>query len=262
MRVIAHRGANKEALENSWRAFELAIDAGASRIELDVQLTQDGHAIINHDDSLAQTTGKHIFISRSTRAELSKLKLLNGEPIPFLDEAVERLLDRTELNIEIKGPSEALAASVCKLVGNHALREKIVISSFCIEPLRWIAKNHNELTRACLWGWDTFSWPFFAHSAPQIFMYETDSRVIHPEAKLVSDNLMDQAEMRGWEVNAWVPMVGEEDDREGLWSILQTYGIDGLCTNYPRQLCEWLEETAAEHDHLFAQASDDADARV
>ncbi len=57
MLVIAHRGANKEALENSWTAFAKAIDAGATRIELDVQLSRDGHAVIMHDDHMLRTTG-------------------------------------------------------------------------------------------------------------------------------------------------------------------------------------------------------------
>ena len=68
---------------------------------------------------------------------------------------------------------------------------------------------------------------------------------------------MDQARMRGWEVNAWVPMIGEEEDREGLWSVLQTLGIDGLCTNYPRQLKEWLSEAQGDYDLYFESQETD-----
>lgn len=247
MQVIAHRGANKEALENSWSAFERAIEGRSLRIELDVQLSRDGHAVVNHDDSLKKTAGLDKLISTLDRVELAKLKLSNGEPIPFLDEVVERLLPRVELNIEIKGTSEVLAARVVDLVGQHARREQVIVSCFQTEPLVWIARHAPEVRRACLWNMqDTFSWPFFANLAPQVFLERCSTNILHPHVGLVDANLMDQAAARGWQVYAWVEMVGEEDGREGLWSSMKAVGLHGLCTNYPRQLRTWLEEAEAE----------------
>lgn len=244
MLVIAHRGANREALENSWKAFDLAVAIGAQRIELDVQLSKDGHAVIMHDDSLARTTGRRAFISQMTRPELEKVKLTNGEPLPFLDQVIERLLPEIELNIEIKGHSEQLAEAVGDLVKAHPLREKIIVSCFHPEPLVWFRQNCPEIARACLWSIDTFSWPFFADLAPSVFLEKCGTNILHPHAGLVNENLMDQARARGWIVYAWMPMAWEEDDREGLWTALKTVGLDGLCTNHPRQLKSWLEEAA------------------
>lgn len=244
MLVIAHRGANREAVENSWDAFEKAIAGGATRIELDVQLSRDGHAVVMHDDSLVRTTGVDARISALTRAELARLRLTNGEPLPFLDEVVERLLPRVELNIEIKGASEALAKVVAGLVAHHPRREGIIVSCFQQEPLVWLRRHAPEVRRACLWGMDTFQWPFFATLAPQVFLEKAGTDVLHPQVDLVTPNLMDQAEARRWSVYAWVPMAGEEHDREGLWAVLKTFGLHGLCTNYPRQLRSWLEDSA------------------
>jgi glycerophosphoryl diester phosphodiesterase len=242
MLVIAHRGANREATENSWSAFERAIDAKAERIELDVQLSKDGHAVIMHDDELLRMTGFDGRISRLTRPELQKLRLANGEPLPFLDEVVERLLPRIELNIEIKGTSEALAAVVGDLVAHHPRREAVIVSCFMAEPLVWLRRHAPEIRRACLWSIDTFQWPFFATLAPQVFLEKAGTNVLHPHAGLVTENLMDQARSRGWLVYAWSAMAGEEQDREGLWTALKTFGLHGLCTNYPRQLRSWLED--------------------
>ena len=47
--VIAHRGASGLAPENTLAAFRRAIELGADGIELDVQLTRDGHAVVHHD---------------------------------------------------------------------------------------------------------------------------------------------------------------------------------------------------------------------
>jgi len=250
MLVIAHRGANKEALENSWSAFAKAVECGAQRIELDVQLSKDGHAAIMHDDDMFKTTGQHVHISRLERSELRTIKLRNGEPLPFLDEVVERLLPQIELNIEIKGESEQLAAVVANLVAKNPRRERVIVSCFQAPPLVWLRRNAPEVQRACLWSLDTYSWPFFATLAPTVFLEIAGTNILHPHTSLVDYNLMDQAAARNWRVYAWAEMVGEDHDREGLWTTLKTFGLHGLCTNYPRELTQWLKESAA-YDQLI-----------
>ena len=53
---LAHRGASYYAPENTLPAFYLAAEMGADGIELDVQLSKDGEAVIIHNDSLNNTT--------------------------------------------------------------------------------------------------------------------------------------------------------------------------------------------------------------
>ena len=52
MLVIAHRGARAFAPENTIEAIEKAAQAGADAVEIDVQLSADGHVLVFHDDSL------------------------------------------------------------------------------------------------------------------------------------------------------------------------------------------------------------------
>lgn len=252
MLVIAHRGANREAVENSCTAFDLAIAGGAQRLELDVHLSRDGHAVIMHDDRFGATVeakAKGLVISQLDRGDIERLCLKNGEPIPFLDQVIDRYLGRVELNIEIKGPSTALAAAVAAQVARHPRREAVIVSCFHAPPLVWLRQHAPAIRRACLWSSDTFSWPYFAILAPTVFLDQAGTNILHPRADLVDENLMDQANARGWLVYAWVPMAGEERDREGLWSAMKTLGLHGLCTNYPRQLHSWLEEAAIDEQH-------------
>jgi glycerophosphoryl diester phosphodiesterase len=58
---------------------------------------------------------------------------------------------------------------------------------------------------------------------------------------LVTEKVMDQARARGWQVYTWAPMVGEDRDRESWWVTLKSLGVDGHCTNYPREFRSWLE---------------------
>jgi len=242
MLVIAHRGANKEALENSWDAFQKAIEGGAARIELDIRLSADGHGVVIHDDRLARVIGRPGRISRMTRPEITKLRLSNGEKIPFLDEVITELLPKIELNIELKGNSPALASLCGKLVMASSWRERVIVSAFEPDPLTTLLEEWPEVKRACLWGIDTFRWPFFANYAPPVFLGNCRTNILHPHVGLIDENLMDQARARGWVIYGWAPMIGEDADREGIWANLKRLGVDGLCTNYPRQLSAWLEE--------------------
>ncbi len=178
MLVIAHRGNNKEALENSRDAYEKAIACGARRIELDVQLTRDGHAVINHDDSLFHTTGKHLYCSQLDRKQLSAIQLHNGEALPFLDEVIERFLPRIELNIEIKGNNPRLASATSKVLKGNPYREKLIISCFSPEPLLYMRDHDSDLKRACLVGDDAVPWPFFSHLSILNFMHMVSATII------------------------------------------------------------------------------------
>ena len=54
--IIAHRGASSYAPENTIAAFDLALQMGASHLELDVHLSRDGSLVIIHDDVVDRTT--------------------------------------------------------------------------------------------------------------------------------------------------------------------------------------------------------------
>ncbi len=73
---IAHRGlwTPDGAPENSLAAFQAACAAGYG-IELDVQLTADGEAMVFHDDNLERMTGAEARLRDRTAADLRELRL-------------------------------------------------------------------------------------------------------------------------------------------------------------------------------------------
>jgi len=110
MEVIAHRGASLRAPENTLRAFELAIEEGADRIELDLQRSADGQIFVCHDVSLKRLTGVDAWACDLTLQDLQSLAVLpevhEANPadshIPSLAQVVDQVADRCPLYCEIK----------------------------------------------------------------------------------------------------------------------------------------------------------------
>ena len=50
--LLGHRGASKDAPENTVTAFELALSQGCDGVEFDVRRTSDGQLVICHDAAL------------------------------------------------------------------------------------------------------------------------------------------------------------------------------------------------------------------
>lgn len=71
--VIAHRGASGLAPENTVAAFKLAWALGADGVEMDVQLTADGHPVVIHDSRVNRTTNGAGAVSRLTLDQLQSL---------------------------------------------------------------------------------------------------------------------------------------------------------------------------------------------
>jgi glycerophosphoryl diester phosphodiesterase len=102
---IAHRALHDVAQgrpENSRAAVSAAIAAGYA-IEIDVQLSSDGLAIVFHDEDLDRLTAESGPIAGRDAAALAQIPLLHGnETIPTLPEILALIDGRVPLLIEIK----------------------------------------------------------------------------------------------------------------------------------------------------------------
>lgn len=130
MELIAHRGASFDAPENSLEAFDLAIEQGATRLELDIQLTRDGHPVVNHDDSTERTGDRALTIAYSTLDEVREIRLANGEPIPTFEELCAHVAGRAELDVELKATDPRVAEGILSTMRRYDLLDRGLISSF------------------------------------------------------------------------------------------------------------------------------------
>src|SRR6185369_848081 len=71
--LIAHRGASRDAPENTLAAFRLAWQQGADGIEADFRLTRDGRVVCLHDASTGRTAGVDLAVAEASLEELKRL---------------------------------------------------------------------------------------------------------------------------------------------------------------------------------------------
>jgi glycerophosphoryl diester phosphodiesterase len=110
---IAHRALHDVTAgrpENSLAAIRAARDSGYG-IEIDVQLSRDGCAMVFHDYDLARLTGEQGALGQRSAAELGEILLKGGnEPIPTLAQVVKTVAGRVPLLVEIKDQDGAMGA--------------------------------------------------------------------------------------------------------------------------------------------------------
>lgn len=241
MIVIAHRGANREAPENSRKAFDLAVECGAHRLEIDVWLSKDHVPFVVHDKDLERSCGMRGLIAETDSDLVKKLRLKNGEALPLLGDILEEYLPKIEINIELKGTDTQLAKVVSKILEANKWLERITLSAFSYEMLQAASTWMPKIKRACLTAPSSIYWPYFVEASPVCFAQFCNTPIVHPEVSQVGESFMEQAFVRGWTVYPWVPLDGEESDKELLWMKMYDLGVHGLCTNYPRELVIWLK---------------------
>ncbi len=112
---IAHRAYHDKTAgrpENSLAAVRAAVDAGYG-IEIDLQLSSDGVAMVFHDYELGRLTESSGPLATRTAAELGGIALRHGsEGIPTLTHVLDTIAGRVPLLIEIKDQDGALGPNI------------------------------------------------------------------------------------------------------------------------------------------------------
>jgi glycerophosphoryl diester phosphodiesterase len=154
---IAHRGLHDAAggvPENSRAAFATAVEAGYG-VELDVQPSAEGEAMVFHDDALARMTGAAGRVWERRASELAALRLAgDGETMPSLAETLAVVAGRVPLFVEIKyrggraiGRLEARVAALLAGYGGP-----VAVQSFEPRLLAWFADHAPDLPRGQISG--------------------------------------------------------------------------------------------------------------
>ena len=163
--VIAHRGANRVAIENSLPALRRAAELGADRAEIDVRLTVDGVPVLMHDATVNRTTDSTGCVDQLTWHQVHKMRLVPrrgreaapDQHVPTLAEALETAKEvRLPLCIELKsrGHSPELVRKTVALLTRAGLLDSAWIWSFDwhdLEAVRGMTPNLQRGTLSLKW---------------------------------------------------------------------------------------------------------------
>lgn len=277
--VQGHRGSRGTMPENSLPSFGAAIEAGADVLELDLLVSKDGVVFIHHNffstpelcvyrdgTPLTEST----LISHWTLEEIKNLdcgsiqnplfpeqKTVPGTAVPTLQELIEWIQNSSlqgaqtvRLNLELKrdprhpeysAVPSAFAKKVVDLVNAMGFSHRVYYSSFDPEILAHVRAIVPEATIGFIYNQFALDFMEMQHPGKGLeallhFISAIRPQVISPEHSLLKSTADVQLlKSRGLRV---VPWTVNAPDR---WRELMEMGVDGLITDYPKQLMEFLK---------------------
>jgi glycerophosphoryl diester phosphodiesterase len=229
---VAHRGASGSYPENTRIAFEKALEAGVDMIEMDCQLSKDGHVVVFHDERLQRLAGVTGTVKGRTLKQLKKLDLsarfkksLRGQQILTLEEAVNLLAGKVDLAIEIKsllrGPL-GIELKILFILSYYRYLPRSIISSLDYRALERVRELAPQARIGVIYGKGIKEDPFQA-------VERLDADSLHVEKSCVTPRLMAQAQNLGIKTFVWT--VNEVAEMENFFSM----GVDGIISDFPER---------------------------
>ena len=185
--VIAHRGVHATgATENTMQAFQLALEAGADMIELDVRRTGNGELAILHDHDRAGVA--------LDSCSLGEFEARTGFRPPLLAEVLDWANGRIGLDVELK--EDGYAEQVVPMLSEFAAAGgELLVTSFLDPLLAGVAQLAPSLRLGLLIMWSGQRAAERARAA--------GASVVLPEMKLAAEPLLTEVSEAGLELIVW-----------------------------------------------------------
>ena len=223
--VIGHRGARGHVAENTLASIEKAMELGVDGVEIDVFRCASGELVVFHDKTLEKLTDGVGYIEQMTLDSIKQFRVLGKEPIPTLNEVMDLIDGKIQLNIELKGTQTAILTSellVLYFKESNWKSEDIFISSFDWNELDIFYEVNKEVAIAVL----TEDNPLDAIPIGQ----RLSAFAINPNFKSLTQKNIKKIQDAGFKVYPWT--VNEPEDIKKMIEI----GVDAVITDYPERI--------------------------
>ncbi|HHO53975.1 MAG TPA: glycerophosphodiester phosphodiesterase [Deltaproteobacteria bacterium] len=128
-RLYGHRGAAAHHPENTLRALEAAVQAGADALETDVRLSADGRVVVFHDADGARTCQQPHRLRDRPWAEIATWDAGEGQHPMLLSELLE-VFGSLFVNIDVKDDDPEAARRTLEVVQASGRAETVGLGSF------------------------------------------------------------------------------------------------------------------------------------
>ncbi|MBS1791353.1 MAG: glycerophosphodiester phosphodiesterase [Acidobacteria bacterium] len=234
--VIAHRGASAYQPENTLAAFALAIVQGAQMIELDLHLSRDQQVVVIHDETMDHTTNCKGLVGQLTLDEIKRADAGKGERVPTLDETLDLTSGKVRLYLEIK--DRKAAPETLRIIRSRKCQDEVMFASFDIELMRQLGEEVRDIELGVILGTETLN-PVvrWREAFPWIALRHVNYQVLCMQVELCMRYLTKRTKAQGKKLYVWTA----DEDRQ--FSRMLQLGIDGIVTNKPDRLVEFLKRS-------------------
>lgn len=258
--IQGHRGDKGEYPENTILSFDQAAKYGVDTLEMDMNMTKDKEIVIYHDKYLNDGTYIKTINLEDVKKYNAKLdsnfpyqKKIDNLPIPTLKEVFEWIKttnypnkDTIKFSIEVKTTSDLdtdeevkeFVEKVIEIIKNSNISEnRIIIQSRDERALYYIRKLSQTIPISYLIENDDYDENRNDINDTTIQQAkELKANIVSPDYMLLNKEKVDNLHNHGFKVVPWT--VNNLEDLK----IVLTYGIDGVITDYPKMIIDYLNE--------------------
>lgn len=233
--VIGHAAAAGEAPANTLAGVRACLDAAAEAMEIDVQLCADGVPVLMHDTTVDRTTNLSGPVKEKALAELQAANAGNGEPVPTLDQVFALVGGRLTVMCELKATDpeqdQRCVDAVVEVIRRHNAESWTAIHSFNPEMVERARRTEPRVSATIIVP------PVRGDEVDRLLgsLLKRNGQAVSVHHAAVDRALVEKAKRR--QVSVWCWTVDSAED----WARVVEAGVDGIITNVPHRLRDWLK---------------------
>jgi len=269
--VQGHRGARSVLPENTLSAFEYAMQVGVDTLEFDLGVTADEVVVVSHDQKINHTICQYLdgsqiehskWLHEMTLDEVKAIDcgakpnprfpeqtLLPLSQIPTLDEVFQLVSDsplanakEMLFNIETKSNPKYPQAQpepkrfvelILAQVEKHNVEDRVTIQSFDHRTLQAAKQLQPAIQLSALFERAPDDWVKAATDAK--------ADIVSPYYKIIDQDSVNAMQAAGLRVIPWTA------NSEESWQQLINLGVDGIISDDPERLIEYLSKHYSKH---------------
>lgn len=223
MEILSHRGLGFEELENSKTAFEKALSNGFG-LEMDVLLSKNGQVVISHELAEERPVNFHEIISLFQKTDKTVAVHLKKQSEEVWRPVCQGL--RGVPNIFLFDPTIKSAKAIKTEFPEIKLAFSVGEKHFS-ETIYYLDEVINLSECDYIW-WDEWETPGKIYNIHQLKKIREAGKKVYA--------ISPELHSKTW------PSHKQSQNPEECWKILKEMNIDGICTDYPMQLREFINK--------------------
>lgn len=237
MQIIGHRGARREAPENTLGGFAYLRSLGIHRVELDLHLTRDNQLVVIHDYTTQRTTGKPGTVNQLASDELRHYNAAaqfkgwrDNEPVPTLQQVLAAWPQLQSIQLEIKTANvraiPAITDRVAFIIHEYQLGARATVTSHDVRVLAQMHERYPHIRRG-------YVAERFARD-PLATCHHLRCEYLVMDYKGLRPALVEKAHAMGMHVSTWT--VNDVNNAHRMYEM----GVDSLITDVPSLMLQHL----------------------